>query len=30
LGKSFAQMLLDMPLRVPASVLTAPVNGDTP
>ena len=29
LGKSFAQMLLDMPLRVPASVLTAPL-GDTP
>jgi hypothetical protein len=30
LGKSFAQMLLDMPLRVPASVLTAPTSGDTP
>ena len=30
LGKSFAQMLLDMPLRVPASVLTAPTTGDTP
>ncbi len=29
LGKSFAQMLLDMPLRVPASVLTASL-GDTP
>ena len=30
LGKSFAQMLLDMPLRVPASVLTASATGDTP
>jgi hypothetical protein len=30
LGKSFAQMLLDMPLRVPASVLSAPTSGDTP
>jgi hypothetical protein len=30
LGKSFAQMLLDMPLRVPASVLAAPTSGDTP
>jgi hypothetical protein len=30
LGKSFAQMLLDMPLRVPASVLTTPATGDTP
>jgi hypothetical protein len=30
LGKSFAQMLLDMPLRAPASVLNAPTSGDTP
>jgi hypothetical protein len=30
LGKSFAQMLLDMPLRVPASVLANPATGDTP
>jgi hypothetical protein len=30
LGKSFAQMLLDMPLRVPASVLTTAATGDTP
>jgi hypothetical protein len=30
LGKSFAQMLLDMPLRVPASVLVNPATGDTP
>ena len=30
LGKSFAQMLLDMPLRVPASVLAAPTSGDPP
>lgn len=28
LGKSFAQMLLDIPLRVPASVLAAPTTGD--
>ena len=28
LGKSFAQMLLDMPLRVPASVLAPVVTGD--
>lgn len=30
LGKSFAQMLLDMPLRVPASVLAIPATGDHP
>jgi hypothetical protein len=30
LGKSFAQMLLDMPLRVPASVLAAASPHDTP
>ena len=30
LGKSFAQMLLDMPLRVPASVLVNPATGDNP
>eukprot|EP01030_Chromulinospumella_sphaerica_P002433 gene2433-2384_t len=30
LGKSFAQMLLDMPLRVPTSVLAAPTSGDKP
>jgi len=30
LGKSFAQMLLDMPLRVPASVLVNHATGDTP
>lgn len=30
LGKSFAQMLLDMPLRVPASVLAFPAAGDHP
>ena len=30
LGKSFAQMLLEMPLRVPASVLVNPATGDTP
>jgi hypothetical protein len=28
LGKSFAQMLLDMPLRVPASVLANTATGD--
>lgn len=30
LGKSFAQMLLDMPLRVPASVLTPPPKDNAP
>jgi hypothetical protein len=30
LGKSFAQMLLDMPLRVPTSVLAFPAAGETP
>jgi len=30
LGKSFAQMLLDMPLRVPASVLTPPPEDNAP
>ncbi len=30
LGKSFAQMLLDMPLRVPASVLATATTGDHP